>query len=191
MGMNFSGNQSNRYAVKYKPASQRYISQNMSAGTTLTTFSPAANRIYVGPWVAQTTVTIDQAGINVTTGSASSHGKIVIYDSDGDGRPRNLLYESTSLDTSAIAVVTDSASLTLYEGQQYWIGVRFDGTPVISGDQPYTRFSLGRGASISTSNYNLLGKALSFATSAPISWTFDPTEEVSSAGTPVVFLRVM
>ena len=190
MGLTFSGNQSNRYAVKYKPASQRYISQNMVAGSTLTTFSPAANRIYIGPWVAQTNVIIDQTGINVTTGSTSSHGKIVLYDSDGDGRPRNLLYESISLDTSAIAAVTDSANLMLYEGQQYWIGVRFDGTPVISGDQPYTRFSLGRGASISTSNYNLLGKALSFALPAPSSWIFDATEEVSSAGTPAVFLRI-
>lgn len=180
-----------RYVVKYKGGSGRYVSQNQYTGTTLTTFSPASNRIYVGPWVAQSTFAIDQVAINVTTaGAASTNAKVVIYDSDGDGRPRNLLYESGNMDTSAIAVVTASMSQTFIEGVQYWIGIRFSGTPVISADPPYTRPSLGRGATVSTSNYNLLSKSLTFATAAPSTWSYDATEEAANVSTPTIFMRL-
>ncbi len=190
MGMTFSGVPANRYGIKYRTATGRYITQNLASGTTLTTFSMGSNKIYICPWVAPYTMAVDTFGVNVTTAAASSHIKIVVYDSDPvTGYPHNLLYESGSLDSSAIAAISEAHAQAFNEGQQYWIGVRSDGLPVISGDQPYTRFSLGRGNSISTTSMNTLAHNLTFATAAPATWVYDATEELST--TPnAVFMRL-
>lgn len=167
------------------PASGRYIINDNDTSTA--TVTGAANRMEISPWRPAYDLLIDKIGINVTTGH-NSNAKIVIYDSDEQGRPRNLIHESADLDCTSIAPLDANLSYRFQRGRQYWLGVRWAGTPTLSANSVSSATVLSCGTTIGTTRYYCLRRSLTYATAAPSTWTYDATEEAAS--NPVtVFLR--
>ncbi|HUD21201.1 MAG TPA: sialidase family protein [Candidatus Saccharimonadales bacterium] len=80
-----------------------------------------SQRQYAAPLTIDRTTTFDQVAINVTTGQTGANMVVGIY-SDIDGKPCELIWTSTAMDSSSIAVVTQNITpnLTLDPGT-YWV----------------------------------------------------------------------
>ena len=89
-----------------------------NGGISLTT---PANLIILYPFIPANTLTVSSLQINVTSATASSLIRILVY-SDLNGVPSSKLLESTSLDCSTTGAKTYTASLTFTAGTVYWLG---------------------------------------------------------------------
>jgi len=170
------------------PDAGRYFTANTTPGTTTTTLAGAADRINIYPFIPKFDFTADQLGINVTTAAASSNAKIVVYDSDIDGRPDQRITETGNLDCSSTGAKTATVSIAFKKGKQYWLGVRTSSTQTISAFQPYTSPNLDM-AAIATTQTKTLQRTLAFATAAPAAWAYVASEAATTSA-PAIWLRV-
>ena len=99
------------------PDAGRYFTANTTPGTTTTTLAGVADRMNIYPFIPKFDFTADQLGINVTTAVASSNAKIVVYDSDINGRPDQRITETGNLDCSSTGAKTASGLDRIQEGQ--------------------------------------------------------------------------
>jgi hypothetical protein len=75
----------------------------------------------LAPLVVPVQTVIQTVAVEVTTLAASGVFRVGVYGSDGNMQPADLVYESTTIDTSTIGIKTQAASFTLPPGV-YWIG---------------------------------------------------------------------
>ncbi len=172
--------------IAYNGASGRNYTNSYNT-TTLTTLTGVANRMEIAPWVAPIDLTITTVGLLCTTAVAGALGKVVCYDSDSDGRPNNLLFETGTLDFSTTGYKTVSQSYNFEKGKCYWLGIRHSATAALNAHQSYTSPGLPYPATPTTSAVKLLRRSLAFATAAPSSWGWLATEE-TAASVIAVFL---
>jgi hypothetical protein len=175
----------------FTPISGRFIRNSSGVDTTATTRAGAANVLEIAPFIPQTNVTIDELSIIVATAVASSLVKIVVYDSDANGRPTTLLFESSDLDTSSTG--TKSASLsasTLLAGKIYWFGVRHSSTATLRANQLYNSLNIDNGSAPSTNMIKVLRRTVTFANAAPDPFVFDITEGATT-GASAIWMRVV
>ena len=134
--------------------------------------SAAADRMDLYQWVPPRTFTAASAQIRVSTLAASAMVKVVVYDSDSNGRPNTKLIETADMDASSTGNKSATISHTFLQGRTYWIGVRHSaapsivawplaGVPFINGDVP------------SVSAKSILRRNLAYATAAPSTWGWD------------------
>jgi hypothetical protein len=176
-----------RAIVSYATDAGRHYC-NSDNTTTLTTLVGGAGRMDVAPWVCPLAFTADQVGVNCTTAVASAQGKIVCYDSDSNGRPSALLFETGTLDFSSTGYKSVAQAFVFEKGRTYWLGIRHSSTATLSGHQMYCSPVLSFPATPSTAPNKLLRRTLAFATAAPAAWGWLASEEVSAVVT-AVFLR--
>jgi len=155
----------------------------------LTTQALGVNRADLQLFTFDRSITFDQLGVYVTTGSAGN-AKVLVYDVDADGWPDNKIYESGNLDTTSssnFAHATTSLP-TFAAGTRYWIGVIADNGATVRGVAPGGTRSLGMNSSGDASvTYAIRRSGLTFAT-PPDPWTFTSTD-LTSANTPIVIGR--
>lgn len=113
--------------------------------------------------------------IAVVTGStANGNVKHLIYDSDANGWPSALLFESSSVaSTSTNSSIASTVAQTFRKGKLYWLGVRTSGTPILQsfnagGSWPFFVFSSTSPGTILC----MIQRTLAFATAAPNPFTF-------------------
>lgn len=117
-------------SLPLKPAAGVFIGPATS-GVALGTVAQAANRNTVAPFCPAIDTAIDQVGISVSTAVASSLAKVVIYSSDANGRPGDLVAESGNIDCSTTGTKFVSLSVSFVAGRVYWIGVRSSSTQTL------------------------------------------------------------
>lgn len=124
----------------FRPAAGVFIAPVCNGGA-LGTAAQGANRNIIAPFVAAFDVAINQVAISVSTLVAGSFSKVVIYGSDANGRPSNLIAESANIDcgTGPVNTYTTPLSVTFRAGQLYWIGVRSSSTQTL---RTFTQASL-------------------------------------------------
>jgi hypothetical protein len=158
------------------------------AGTS--TLTGVANACDLAPWSTSGPIVIDQIGVAVATAVASTSVKIVIYGSDANGWPGALLYESAAIATIAtgyqFVAVTNFA---FKPGTTYWVGVRYNGAPVLRAIPVANCISLGLNGSNGVDYFTKLRRALTFANAAPSAWAFVSSELIANLMVPSVRFR--
>lgn len=81
-----------------------------------------ANRLYLSPMVLSRDVTVDLAMLEVTTIDALSTARMVVYDSDANGMPTSILFESGDLSTIASGDLSQAFNFTFAAAKPYWVG---------------------------------------------------------------------
>lgn len=114
-----------------RPAAGVFMSNSTDCGA-LGTQAQVANRTVCAPFVSPYDIVIDQLGVSVSTLLAGANCKVVIYNSDSNGRPSTVLIESGNISAAATGTVFATiSSTTLVAGTKYWFGVRSSGTQTL------------------------------------------------------------
>jgi hypothetical protein len=158
------------------------------AGTS--TLTGVTNTMDVAPWTTAGPIVIDQIGVAVGTAVASTSVKVVIFDADVNGWPGNLLYESAAIPTIATGFQFVSISNFAFKpGTTYWIGVRYNGAPIIRAIPVANCISLGLNGSNGVDYFTKLRRTLAFATAAPAAWNFVSSELIANLMVPSIRFR--
>ena len=152
------------------------------------TLAGAANRMDLGPFFTSQPLRADRAAIAVSTAVAGALAKIVIYDSDDDGLPNNLIYESGNIDCSTTGGKEQVIDITFEENRIYWLGYRHSSTATLRSIVSSSALNMGMSSSNSSTMLSCLRKTLAFATPAPAVWTPLDADAVFAAP-PSVRLR--
>jgi hypothetical protein len=165
----------------------KYNFVNASSPGDMVPIAGVANIMEISQWIPPRTVTLDAVTVRVVTGVASAQGKIVMYESDENGRPTTRIFETAALDFSANNTNPVSAqSVTLVAGRPYWIGVRHSSTASINYLPTGSASCLGF-ASVPNAPLQTLRRTLAFGTAAPANWVWTNAEE-SVLQAPAVYL---
>lgn len=152
------------------------------------TAAGAANRFDLGPYFTSQPMRIDRVAVAVTAAVAGSLVKIVIYDSDANGVPDQLIYESESLDCSSTGGKEAVVDLTFEPNRIYWVGARSNSSATIRSILATSALNFGMTSSAASTYIYCLRRTLLYATPAPQSWVYDANEAVS-ATTPSIRMR--
>lgn len=166
----------------------QYYDNAFHAGAN-TTLTGAANRIDMGPYYTSAPLRIDQIGVSVTTASAGGFGKVLIYNSDVDGWPDELLYESAPLDMSSTGFKFATLDFTFDSGRQYWLGYWFSLGGVIRSVSTASSVNLGKNGSTSSSYFTIVRRTVTFSGSAPAIWGFAANNRAANITPPSIRMR--
>lgn len=170
------------------PAAGVFVSNNANA-TALGTQAQVANRVIIAPFVAAYDITIDQLGISVSPLVAASNAKVVIYESDSNGRPTTILRETANIDCATTGTKFASiTSLTLNAGATYWIGVRSSSTQTLRTLAVGALPALSYTSAATPVAQQVLIKTETFASAAG-NWTYASSQH-SNALCPLVLMRI-
>jgi Protein of unknown function (DUF2793) len=175
--------------VSYKTSTGRWLTNSLDT-TTLTTTAGAAGRMEIAPWSCPFDMAADQVGVLCSTAVAAAQAKIVCYNSDTDGRPNSLLFETAVLDLSTTGFKSLTQALSFVRGGLYWLGLRYSSSAAVNAHQPYNSPVLGFASPPTSAVNKVLRRVLTFATAAPTPWAWSATEE-TPGNVPAIFLRLM
>lgn len=183
-------NNNNRFTspTLMKPIVNNYRDAQVTA-LAATTVAGVANAMYLVPFYAGETFTIDRLGVVVTTLAAGALAKCVIYDTDTDGWPNIPVCAPTDdLDcsTTGLKVHTLSPAFQFEAGRAYWIGSRWSGTPTVRALPLGGIRTLGPDAPDGSSQFTQLLRTVTYGNAPPNPWTFIASELV---GNPPAIVR--
>lgn len=127
-------------------------------------------------FVPQAAVTLTQVAVSVSAALSGALGRVLIYDTDVDGRPAGKLYQSIDLDCSAVGFKTDTCALSLARGKRYWIGSWFN-LAVTMHVWPVSALpDINGGVLPSTSGRKILRRTVGYGNAAPDPFGWSPSE---------------
>ncbi len=172
------------------PSGEFMLTTCGAGGTALTSVAGAANRIDIFPFTVRGETDLTYAGlaINVVTLVAASTVRLLIYDSDGQGRPNSKIYESADVATSTAGIQTVTTSGTLAKGRTFWLGVQHSATATLSTWAATATPDINGGTAISTTARKVLRRSSVAYGSAPASWGFVGSEGNASTA-PAIWLK--
>lgn len=148
----------------------------------------AANRCDLGLFFSSAPLRADRVAIAVSTAVASSLAKIVIYDSNDQGVPDNLIYESGDIDCSTTGGKEQTIDLLFDANRIYWLGVRHSSTATLRSIVGTSGLNMGMSSSNSSTQLGTLRRTVTFASAAPDPWVYNEAEAVFALS-PSVRLR--
>lgn len=151
-------------------------------------------------WRLRAPITLDQLGVQITTGAASGNFQLAIYASDpASGAPTGApLYSSSGISTASTGAIADSGPNLALAAGDYWIFLNVDASGAAAVFVAASNSALGAVQSVGSSS---LGNALGATASASghirveayNSWptltgnfTADSLSEVQNGAIPVV-----
>lgn len=162
---------------------------NAGNGTAIAAVAQVADRVTIGAYIPRLAQTIDQLGCSISTLLAASNVKLVIYDSDANGRPTTILRETANIDSATTGTKFASISPFTFEpGKVYYLGLRSSST------QSIRTISAAAGHVLATTNaatpvlQTTLTKTEAFA-SAAADWTY-ANSQLSNLSPPLILMRV-
>jgi hypothetical protein len=163
---------------------------NAFQATVSASLAGAVNRIDLAPFYTSQRLRIDQIGIGVVTAVAGSLAKVVIYSSDSNGWPDQLLFEGSSdLDCSTTGYKFHSLDFTFDSGRQYWLGVRFNSTQSIRSLALASAVNLGVNGSSGNTYFSTLRRTITYSNSAPSNWNFVTGDRAANVTPPSIRMR--
>ncbi len=170
-----------------RPVTGDFVLPTMGSGTATGTVAGVAGRTDLFPFNPRSDLVIDQVSVNVTTAVAAAQGKVVVYGSNSNSQPTTRLLDSGVLDFSTTGFKSIAVSLTLREGQTYWLGIRHNSTATISTLVANATPDLTT-SDLSTQQRKVLRRTITFANAAPDPWAYVSTE-TANATAPAIWLR--
>lgn len=161
-------------ALKFlKPRDYGYT-RNSLDGQATTTQATTGNRIRIAPWPCPFDLPVTTIVADVATAAAGGKFKIVIYDSDDDGWPTDLLFEGAELTSDTATFKTDvSINLTLTGGKMVWLGVRTGNVAItMAANQRYSAIPIPY-SNVANNGYSSFQQTLLYANPTPDPWVFD------------------
>jgi hypothetical protein len=149
-----------------------------------------AGRMEIFPFVARGTLALDRVACNVLTAVAGGLGRIVIYESDANGRPSTLLLETADIDCSTTGIKEVVVSVTLQRGRTYWAGVRHSAAFTLTGWLAAMTPDINGGTAPILTARKVLRRTLAFATPAPTNWGYTSTEITAGGVATAIWLRL-
>lgn len=148
------------------------------------TRSGAADQLTAAPVVLTRTITPSAIGASVATPVASALFRIILYNSDADDWPLNIIWDSGILTGSASGFQSATGNIpTLTGGVVYWSAVHHSSNCTLRSISVGSAISIGGVGPTAFSSF--VGSAvrqngISFAGGAPDPWGFDPTHIVGN-----------
>lgn len=139
------------------------------------TLAWAANRLDMAPFFTSQRMRIDQIGVGVATAGAGA-ARCVIYDSTPDGWPDDLVLSASITDTGTVGYAFAAVDFTFDAGRQYWLGLHTAGAPTIRAINLSSAVNLGVSSSNGTSYFSILRRTVTYASGAPATWNFLPSD---------------
>lgn len=170
------------------PVAGELLITTMGSGGATTILAGAAGRIDLYPFIPRADLVTDGLGVNCTVAVAAALAKMVVYDSDALGRPNALLLETATVDLSTVGSKIAAASLTLLQGQTYWLGVRHNSTATLSAWGAQATPDINGGVAMQTTARKIIRRTVTFTSAAPTPWGF-LSSEVNSASPTAIWLR--
>jgi hypothetical protein len=163
---------------------------NAFQGTASASLAGTVNRIDLAPFYTSQRLRIDQIGIGVVTAVADSLAKVVIYSSDSNGWPDQLLFEGSSdLNCSTTGYKFHSLDFTFDSGRQYWLGVRFNSTQSIRSVNLASAVNLGVNGSGGNTYFSVLRRTITYSNSSPSDWNFVTGDRAANVTPPSIRMR--
>lgn len=171
------------------PATGEYLSTTVSATSgTLSGAAYSIDEMRLYPFAVRANLSVVGLAIRCSGAVASAQSKIICYNSDSNGRPDTLLFESSTLDMSTTGTKDAAWSTSLTLGQTIWVGVRSSSTASFlnwaSGNTPY----INGGTPAATARITL-SRTLAFGTAAPSSWVWN-SGEIGTSAAPAIWIKV-
>jgi hypothetical protein len=152
-----------------------------------------ANRLSMYPFIPIRDIVISAVGIEVTAAVASAQCKIIAYNANQTtGRPTSLIFETGNLTASTTtddSTKRSSQAFTFLADTLYWIGTRHSSTATLRGFAAGSGLHWNRGTLAGGGNFNCLQTALTYATAAPATWTWDSADQVRASNYSVRLLE--
>lgn len=157
---------------------------NSFHAASATTIAGVADTVELVPFYTSQSLPIDQLGVAVATAVAGSLLRCVIYGSNSQGWPDQLLYSGgTDLSGAINTYVSHSLSFSFQSATQYWLGVHWSSTTTIRAINSSSAVTLGISASTSINYFSKIRRTIPFATGSPQAWGFQASD--LSTGAPV------
>lgn len=160
---------------------------NTSGSTVTATRALVNNQLELVPFATSVPLTIDQAGISVSTGAAGN-ARVVVYSSAANGWPNELVLQTANLSTAAATFVSAPVAFTFQPGNRYWIGVHSASTATIRTLPLSSAMSLGIVAPAGTTYASVIRRTITFG-APPATWGFLITDLVANITPPSVRFR--
>jgi hypothetical protein len=158
-----------------------YYDNSVHGVASTVTLASVANRIHLTPFFTATKLRIDQLGIIVTTAAAGA-ARAVIYDSNSNGWPNNLLLTVNQGDTGTTGWRGASCNFTFIAGKHYWLGFHTAAEPVVRAINSTSFLNLGLTANNATNYFTMLQRIVTYSSGAPNPWAFVASD--LATGTP-------
>ena len=171
------------------PPAGEYVSTTMGSGGATTVLSGAAGRIDIFPYIPGADLEANAFGVNCTTAVAGALCKLVVYDALPNGTPGSLLLETGTADLATVGNKVLTASLTLYRGRTYWLGVRHSSTASLSAWALQATPDINGGTTMTTTARKTLRRTVTFTTAAPATWAYSAAE-INAAVATAIWLRI-
>lgn len=142
------------------------------------TLAGAANRLDLGPFFTSQPLRVDRVAVAVSTAVASALAKIVIYNSNDDGVPDQLIYESGDLDCSTTGGKEVTVDITFDANRVYWLGYRHNSTATLRSIVSSSALNMGMSSSNSSTMLSCLRRTVAYASAAPDPWAFTDSDAV-------------
>lgn len=150
----------------------------------------AANRLDLAPFYTSQPLKIDQIGISVGVAATSALAKIVIYNSDSNGWPDQLVYQGDSdLDCSTTGYKFHTLDFKFDSGRQYWIGVIFNSNLSIRAINLGSAVNLGINGSTGENYFTVLRRTITYGDNLPSSWNFVTGDRAANVNPPSIRMR--
>lgn len=161
------------------PTAGVWVSNSLNG--VLNTTAHAANGERIGLFASPWAMTVDQVGINIAVAAAGQNCKIVCYESDVNGRPGSLVFESGNISVAATGTFTLAlaAPVALSAGRRYWLGTRSSGTPTLRSPAAQSTFAIAWTTADPPLPQYVLSRTLAYATPAT-PWVYDNSQLIGN-----------
>ncbi len=163
-----------------------YVDNTLGATATAAR-ALANNRIELVPFATAVALTVNLAGISVSTGVAGN-ARVLVYSSTAAGWPDQLLLQTTNLSTAAAVFVSAPVTFTFQPGVRYWVGVHGASTASIRSLPLSSAVPLGLIAPDATTYASVIRRTSTFGT-PPTTWAFVIGDLVAGATPPSIRFR--
>ena len=171
-----------------KPANGLFIANGI--GNTLTTGSFAQSSLTLTPFMTNYNVSIDQIGVSSTANATDVWVKLIVYNSDTNGRPSTVLAVSSEINFGTLGTLFATINASLTAGTLYFLGVWVGyGSITLRTHQSYNAMCQTWSDVASPVGTSMLRITQTYAGGSPGTWTYASTNH--TAGTiPLVLMRV-
>lgn len=172
-------------SVTIKPSSGQLFSHAVTGAATATNPLVSA-RQQISAFRVPYQIAIDGAGVSITTGVGGGEIRIVIFNSDANGRPTTLLAQSDVIDASTTGTKIAALSATLEPSTQYWVGTWANASITIRGlANASKRATYSNGPSVLSM---LTRTGVTYTGTSP-GWTYTSADHVDASGEQFVLMR--
>ena len=147
----------------------------------------ANNRIELVPFSTAVPLTVDLAGISVSTGAAGN-ARVLVYSSTSAGWPDQLLFQTSDLSTVTAVFVSAPVAFTFQPSIRYWVGVHGASTAAIRAVPLSSAVPLGLTTPNATTYATVIRRTSTFG-SPPASWAFVLADLVANTTPPSIRFR--